>query len=102
MLHIALQLDSLLLPGVAARPCFCLRAWRRKHARRHARPQEGLKVGLGLMPRRLSNGRAMVLQLSYICWVRNFMHTANICRFRFVLIFLIQLAVVHEFETPRL
>ena len=57
---IALTLDSLLLRGVAARPCFCLRARCRKHARRHARPRDGLKSGLGLTPRnRVSNGRAM-------------------------------------------
>ena len=58
---LALPLDSLLLRGVAARPCFCLRAWRRKHARHHAPPRDGLKAGLGLTPRsnRLSNGRAM-------------------------------------------
>ena len=59
--YIALPLDSLLLRGVAARPCFCLQAQHRKHARRHAHPRDGLKAGLGLMPRsnRLSNGRAM-------------------------------------------
>ena len=59
---IALPLDSLLLRGISARPCFCLRARRRKQALCHARPRDGLKAGLGLMPRsnRLSNGRAMV------------------------------------------
>ena len=58
---IALPLDSLLLRGVAARPCFWLRARCHKHARRHARPRESLKAGLGTTPRnnRLSNGRAM-------------------------------------------
>ena len=37
--NIAIPLDSLLLRGVAPRPCF----WQR--ARRHARPRDGLKTG---------------------------------------------------------
>ena len=45
---IALPLDSLLLRGVSAGPCFCLQARRRKHARRHARPRDGLKAGPAL------------------------------------------------------
>ena len=59
---IALPLNSLLLHGVSARPCFGVRARRCKHARRHARPIDGLKQGLALTPRnnRLSNGRAML------------------------------------------
>ena len=58
---IPLPLDSLLLRGVSARPFFCLRARCRKHERRHVRPRDGLKAGLGLTPcsNRLSNGRAM-------------------------------------------
>ena len=58
---IALPLDSLLLRGVSAGPCFCLLARRRKHALRHARPRNGLKAGPALTPRnnRLSSGRAM-------------------------------------------
>ena len=59
--NIALLLDSLLLRGVSAGPCFCLWARCRKHARRHARPRDGLKAGPALTPRnnRLSSGRAM-------------------------------------------
>ena len=59
---IALPLDSLLLHGVSARPCFWVRARPCKHARCHACPWDGLKAGLGLTPRnnRLSNGRAMM------------------------------------------
>ena len=58
---IALPLDSLLLRGVSAGPCFCLRAWRRKHARRHVCPRDGLKAGPALTPHnnRLSSERAM-------------------------------------------
>ena len=58
---IAVRLDSLLLRGVRAGPCFWERARRRKHARRHARPRNGLKPGLAQMPRnnRLSNRTAM-------------------------------------------
>ena len=43
--NIALPLDSLLLHGVSAGPCFCLQARRRKHARRHACPRDSLKQG---------------------------------------------------------
>jgi hypothetical protein len=59
---IALPLNSLLLHGVSARPYFGVWARRRKHARRHARPRDGLKASLALTPRnnRLSNGRAMI------------------------------------------
>ena len=59
---IALPLNSLLLHGVSARPYFGVWARRRKHARRHARPRDGLKASLALTPRnnRLSNGRAMM------------------------------------------
>ena len=58
---IAIPLDSLLLRGVRAGPCFCLQAWRRKHARHHARPRDSLKADPALTPRnnRLSSGRAM-------------------------------------------
>ena len=58
----ALPLDSLLLRGVSAGPCFCLRARRRKHAWHHACPRNGLKAGPALTPRnnRLSSGRDMV------------------------------------------
>ena len=61
--HSVYALDSLLLRGISAWPCFFLRARRRKHARRHARPCDGLKAGLGLTQwsNRLSNGRAMSL-----------------------------------------
>ena len=57
----AVRLDSLLLGGVSAGPCFWVRARRHKHARRHARPRVGLKQGPALTPRnnRLSNGTAM-------------------------------------------
>ena len=60
---IAIPLYSLLLHGVSAGPCFWGRAWRHKHARRHARPRDGLKPGPALTPHnnRLSNGRAMSL-----------------------------------------
>ena len=59
---IAVPLDSLLLRGVSAGPCFGGRARRRKHARRHARPRDCLKPGPALTPRnnRLSNGTAML------------------------------------------
>ena len=48
---IALPLDSLLLRGVSAGPCFCL--WSRccKHARRRACTRDGLKQGPTLTPR---------------------------------------------------
>ena len=51
----------LLLRGVSAGPCFCLRVQHRKHPRRHVRPSDGLKVGPALTPRndRLSSGKAM-------------------------------------------
>ena len=60
---IALPLDSLLLRGVSAGPCFCLQARRGKHVRRHARPCEGQKAGPALTPRnnRLTSGRAMTV-----------------------------------------
>ena len=59
---IALPLDSLLLCGVSAGPCFGLRALRFKHVPRHVRPRDGLKAGPALTPRnnRLSSGRAML------------------------------------------
>ena len=62
---IALPLDSLLLCGVSAGPCFCLRALRFKHVPRHVRPRDGLKAGPALTPRnnRLSSGRAMFVTL---------------------------------------
>ena len=67
-IRIALPLDSLLLRGFTAGPCFCLQARRRKHAWRHACPRDGLKQGPALTPQnnRLSSGRAMdpVIQIS--------------------------------------
>ena len=42
---IAVPLYSPLLRGVAKRPCFWGRARRRKHARHHAHPRDGLKTG---------------------------------------------------------
>ena len=45
---IALPLDSLLLRGVSAGPCVCLRARRRKHMRGHARPCDSRKAGPAL------------------------------------------------------
>ena len=60
-LSIALPLDSLLLRGVSAGPCFCLQARRCKYAQRHACPRDSLKAGPALTPRnnRLYIGRAM-------------------------------------------
>ena len=58
---IVLPLDSLLLHGISAGPCFCLWARRIKHARHHGLPRDGLKAGPALTPlnNRLSSGRAM-------------------------------------------
>ena len=49
------------LKDLPARPCFCLHARRRKHARLNVHPRDNLKAGLGLTlhSNRLSNGRAM-------------------------------------------
>ena len=70
---IALPLDSLLLRGVSAGPCFCLRARHRKHMRRHARPCEDLKAGPALTPRnnRLSSGRVMPKGFNFTPFVSN-------------------------------